>query len=100
MGDNIASGLNQALHGHIDKVTTEDVLSIDTTTDDDTKPPAPPTPPGGKSGKGNKDKKDEPAEGSLEYLEQKLKDLQDKYKKGLIKLSPEEFQKQVKELED
>lgn len=100
MGDNIASGLNQALHGHIDKVTTEDVLSIDTTTDDDTKPPAPPTPPGGKSGKGNKDKKDAPAEGSLEYLEQKLKDLQDKYKKGLIKLSPEEFQKQVKDLED
>ena len=92
---------NEVKNSKIDKVTVEaDVV----TNTDDTKPPKPPKDPtggkGGKGGKGDKDKKDKPAEDSLEYLEQKLKDLQDKYKKGFIKLTPEEFQKQVKDLED
>ena len=61
----------------------------------------------GKGGKSGKDKKSgsskntkvEPVTGSLGDLEKKLKDLQDKYKNGLIKITPENYQKQVNELE-
>lgn len=101
--DNFAGAFNQALHGHIDKVTTEEVVEEDygkSTGKGKGGGKSTGKGSGGKSGKEDKDKKDKPKEGSLEYLEQKLKDLQDKYKKGLIKLSPEEFQKQVKDLED
>jgi len=57
---------------------------------------------GGKSGKGNKNKNKtiEAEEGSLKWLEDKLSKLKEKYEKGVIKLTPEEFDKQVKELED
>ena len=40
------------------------------------------------------------AKGSLSDLENKLSELQKKYKDGLIKITPENYQKQVKELED
>ena len=40
------------------------------------------------------------AAGSLGDLEKQLSDLQKKYKDGLITLSPEEYQKQVKALEE
>ena len=40
------------------------------------------------------------AKGSLSDLENQLSELQKKYKDGLIKITPENYQKQVKELED
>ena len=50
------------------------------------------------------DKKGNPTEnavsGSLSDLEKQLADLQKKYKDGLIKITPEDYQKKVKELED
>lgn len=108
MGDNIASGLNQALHGHIDKVTTEDVVESDygKSTGKGTG--------GGKStGKGGKSTKTTPkttkpekveepkfAKDSLDDLKDQLQKLKESYTKGFYTKGKEQYLKEVKELED
>lgn len=64
------------------------------------------TPTGGGKGKGSKGSKTskttakvEPVKGSLGDLEKRLSELQSKYKNGLIKLTPDDYKKQVDDLE-
>ena len=64
------------------------------------------TPTGGgksKGGKGSKTTKTtvkvEAKEGSLGWLEKKLSDLQNQYKNGLIKITPDDYKQQVEDLE-
>lgn len=64
------------------------------------------TPTGGgktKGGKGSKTTKTsvkvEAKEGSLAWLEKKLSDLQNQYKNGLIKITPDDYKQQVEDLE-
>jgi len=99
--DNFAGAFNQALHGHIDKVTTEDVVEEDygKSTGKGKGGGKSTGKSSGKSGKGKKTKEEKPAEGSLKWLEDKLAKLKQEYEKGIIKLTPEDFDKQVKELE-
>ena len=104
MGQDLLDGMNQGLHGHIDKIHTEDVVENDygKSTGKGTGG-GKSTGKGGKSSKtkkGNKNKTIEAEEGSLKWLEKKLAELKEKYEKGVIKLTPEDFDKQVKELED
>ncbi len=105
MGQDLLDGFNQGLHGHIDKVHTEDIVEEDygkSTGKGTGGGKSTGKSSGGKSGKGNKNKNKtiEAEEGSLKWLEDKLSKLKEKYEKGVIKLTPEDFDKQVKELED
>jgi len=54
---------------------------------------------GGKATKATSTKTKTYAAGSLEDLEQKLSELQRKYKGGLIKITPDDYKKQVDDLE-
>lgn len=82
------------------KVKFETVAETDTETISTT-----PTSGGGKGSKGGKATKATStktktyAVGSLEDLEQKLSELQRKYKGGLIKITPDDYKKQVDDLE-
>ena len=82
------------------KVKFETVSETDTETISTT-----PTSGGGKGSKGGKATKATStktktyAVGSLEDLEQKLSELQRKYKGGLIKITPDDYKKQVDDLE-
>lgn len=82
------------------KVKFETVSETDTETITTT-----PTGGGGKGSKGGKATKATStktktyATGSLEDLEQKLSELQRKYKGGLIKITPDDYKKQVDDLE-
>lgn len=105
MGQDLLDGFNQGLHGHIDKVHTEDIVEEDygkSTGKGTGGGKSTGKSSGSKSGKGNKNKNKtiEAEEGSLKWLEDKLSKLKEKYEKGVIKLTPEDFDKQVKELED
>ena len=83
------------------KVKFETVSETDTETITTT-----PTSGGGKGSKGSKGTKTgkattnvEPVKGSLGDLEKRLSELQSKYKNGLIKLTPDDYKKQVDDLE-
>ena len=56
-------------------------------------------PTGRTTSKSTKTTKDTAVSGSLSDLENKLSDLKKKYKDGVLKITPESYQKQVKELE-
>lgn len=108
--DNFAGAFNQALHGHIDKVTTEDVVESDygKSTGKGTG--------GGKStgkGSGGKSTKTTPktskpekveepkfAKDSLDDLKDQLQKLKESYTKGFYTKGKEQYLKEVKELED
>lgn len=106
IGKNIQDAVDQALNGHIEKVQVD----VDDPNDQTSKPAGGTGGKGtggkGKGGKGSGGKstgsnnKSTFAKGSLSDLENQLSELQKKYKDGLIKITPENYQKQVKELED
>ena len=105
MADNLVDGLNTINKGHIDKVTTEDVVDEDfgkSTGKGTGGGKSTGKSSGGKSGKGNKNKNKtiEAKEGSLEWMENELAKLKEEYKKGVFKGTKDDYEKQVKEWED
>lgn len=107
IGDNIREGINQALHGHIDKIET--VAPDPTPKGKGGRESSPGSKGGtggtGSSGKGGKSsstsspKAPTYTDGSLSDLEAKLSELKKKYKDGLISITPEDYKQQVSDLE-
>ena len=105
MGQDLLDGFNQGLHGHIDKVHTEDIVEEDygkSTGKGTGGGKSTGKSSGGKSGKGNKNKNKtiEAEEGSLKWLEDKLAEIKEKYAKGVFKWTPEKYAEEVKKWED
>ena len=107
-GDAMGSAFEQTMNGHIDKVKTVEADKDEygkssgkggSTGSTSSKSGSGKT-GSGKTGSTSTDKnKPTFAAGSLSDLENQLSELQKKYKDGLIKITPEDYKKQVKDLE-
>ena len=112
IGKALTAGINQSFNGHIDKVTT-----VEADKSEYGKTGGSGRSGGGRSGasggkrtgsgrsgsnRSTTSSKNGPTytAGSLSDLEAKLSDLQKKYKDGLINITPEDYQKQVQELQE